>query len=125
MMNIEKSSSARDTFSLSLFVAVDDPQSVRERLDLRDVTFDLCFGVPMCFLMSFSPPYPMPKTVAHVEQKANVSPLRDFLTQLNFVTHSPLNETRYFFFFAFLDLSFSTAIMLLKLEERVKTNGAK
>ena len=44
-MNIEKSSSARDTFSLSLFVAVDDPQSVRERLDLRDVTFDLCFGV--------------------------------------------------------------------------------
>ena len=123
-MNIEKSSPARDNFSSSLFVAVGDLQSVRERLDLRDVTFDLCFGVPTCFLMSFSLQYPIPKSVAHVVQKANLSPLQDFLTQLNFVTHSPLNETRYFFFFAFVGLSFSTAIMLLKLEERVKINGA-
>ena len=74
--------------------------------------------------MSFSPRYPIPKSVAHVVHKANLSSLRDFLTQLNFVTHSPLNETRYFFFFAFVGLSFSTAIMLLKLEERVKINGA-
>ena len=33
-MNPEKSSSARVAFSLSLFVAVDDPQSESEQLDL-------------------------------------------------------------------------------------------
>ena len=38
-MNPEKSGSARVTFSSSLFVAADDPQSVSERLDLRDATY--------------------------------------------------------------------------------------
>ena len=77
-MNPENSRSARVTFFSSLFVAVDDPQSVIERLDLRDVTFDLCFRVSRCLLMSFSPPYPIPKSFAQVVQKANLSPLRDF-----------------------------------------------
>ena len=44
-MNPEKSCSGRVTFSSSLFVAVDDRQSMNERLDLTDVMFDLCFGV--------------------------------------------------------------------------------
>ena len=74
-MNPEKSLSARVTFSSSLFVAVDDPQSVSERFDLRDVMFDLCFGVSRCLLMSFSPPYPIPKSFTYVVQKTNLSPL--------------------------------------------------
>ena len=74
-MNPEKSLSARVTFSSSLFVAVDDPQSVSERFDLRDVMFDLCFGVSRCLLMSFSPPYPIPKSFTYVVQKANLSHL--------------------------------------------------
>ena len=123
-MNSKKSSSACVTFSSSLFVAVDDPQSVSERLHLRDVTFDLCLGVSSCLLMSFSPPYPLPKSFVHVVQKANLSPLRIFLTQLYFVVYSSFNETKYLFFFAFVGPSFSAAIMLLKIEEGVKIHGA-
>ena len=65
-MNPEKSSSAPVTFTSSLFVAVDDPQYVSEQPDLRDVTFDLCFGVSRCLLMSFTPPYPITKSFAQV-----------------------------------------------------------
>ena len=59
-----------------------------QQLDSRDVTFVLCFGVSTCLLMSFSPPYPIPKLFAQVVQKTNLSPLRDF------VAHSLLNETK-------------------------------
>ena len=51
--------------------------------------------------MSFSPPYPIPKSFAHVVQKANLSPVRDFVTHLYFVAHP-----------------------LLEIEERVKIHGA-
>ena len=93
-MNPEKTSSACVSFSSSLLVAVDDPQSASELLDLRDVTLDLCFGVSRCFLMSLSQPYPIPKSLAHIPQKANLSPQRNFLTQLYFVAHPLLNETK-------------------------------
>ena len=114
----EKRNSARVTFSSNLFVAVCDPQSVSARLDLRIVTFDLCFGVSRCLLTSFSPPYSIPKLFSHVLQKANVSPVRDFLTQLYFVAHSLLNEkTNYFFFLAFFGPSFSATTLLLKIKK--------
>ena len=95
-MNPEKSSSACVTFSSSLFITVDDPQSVNERLDLRDAKFNLCFGASRYLLMLFSPPYPIPKLFPYVLRKANFSHLQDFLTQLYFVVHSSLNETKYF-----------------------------
>ena len=123
-INPEKSSSPCVTFSSSLFVAVDDPQSVSEELDIRDFTFDLCFRVSRRLLTSFSLIYPIPKLSAQVVQKTNLSPLRDFLTQLYFVAYSSLNETKCFFFFAFVGPSFLVAIMLLKIEEGVKIHGA-
>ena len=46
-----------------------------------------------------------------------------YATQLDFVAHSSLNETKYFFFFTFIGTSFSAAIMLLKIEEGVKIHG--
>ena len=86
-MNPEKSISARVTFSSSLFVSVDDCQSVSEQLNLRDVMFDLFFEVSRCHLIAFSPPYPIPKLFAHIVQKADFSPLQDFLTELYFPAH--------------------------------------
>ena len=123
-INPENSSSARVTFSLSLFVAVDDAQSVSEQLNLRNFTLDLCFGVSRCLLMSFSPAYSIPKSFEHVVQKANLSTLRDFLTQLYFIANSSLNETKYFFFLAFVDLSFSPTILLFKIKEGIKIHSA-
>ena len=69
-----------------------------------------------------SPPYPIPKSFAKVVQKANLSPLQEFLTQLYFVAHSSFNKTNYYFFFAFVGPSFSAAIMLLQIEG-VKIHG--
>ena len=68
-----------------------------------------------------SPPYPIRKSFAKVVQKANLSPLQEFLTQLYFVAHSSFNKTNYFFF-AFVGPSFSAAIMLLQIEG-VKIHG--
>ena len=69
-----------------------------------------------------SPPYPIRKSFAKVVQKANLSPLQEFLTQLYFVAHSSFNKTNYYFFFAFVGPSFSAAIMLLQIEG-VKIHG--
>ena len=113
-MNPEKSSSAPVTFTWSLFVAVDDPQYVSEQPDLRDVTFDLCFGVSRCLLMSFTPPYPI--------TKGKPLSLARFFTRLYFVAHSSLNETKYVFFFAFVGPTFSAVIMLKKIKG-VKIHG--
>ena len=83
-MNPEKNNSACVTFSSNLLIAVDDPQSLTKRFDLRGARFHLCFGASKYLLISFSPLYQILKMFAHFVRKANLSPLQDFLTRLYF-----------------------------------------
>ena len=75
-------------------------------------SFKVSFDLVLSYL---SPPYPIPKSFAQVVQKANPSPLQEFLTQLYFVARSLLSETNYLLF-GFIGPSFSAAIMLFKIE---------